>query len=201
MFEKTKHLLMKTTSLSPTERFELIESVIKQAKSRFEENGFAFILWGISIALCCFAQAYLIEMGQLSRSWYPYLALPLVALIVFFYYYKKNDRKPNPLAFLYGRIWQLIGLNIMILSFGFSYSLTLNLVPILLILLGIATLFSASILKSSILLFSGLMVNFSGFIAFFLSYQQQSILMGIVSIIAFLFPGIKMKIKHKKDHV
>ena len=48
---------MKTTNFSPDESFEIIESVIKQAKTRFEENGFAFILWGIIVPICCFSQA------------------------------------------------------------------------------------------------------------------------------------------------
>ena len=36
---------MKTTPFTPEESIQLIDSIIKKAKNRFEENGFAFILW------------------------------------------------------------------------------------------------------------------------------------------------------------
>jgi len=41
---------MKTKEFTPEHSFELINQVINQAKNRFEENGFAFILWGALIA-------------------------------------------------------------------------------------------------------------------------------------------------------
>ena len=57
---------MKSQEFTPKESFELIDQVIKEAKNRFEENGFAFILWGSLVAVCCFAQAYLIHLELLS---------------------------------------------------------------------------------------------------------------------------------------
>ena len=45
---------MKTTDFTPEESFQLIDSVIQKAKSRFEENGIPFILWGVIIALCSY---------------------------------------------------------------------------------------------------------------------------------------------------
>ncbi|MDO7575882.1 MAG: hypothetical protein MUQ86_03205 [Flavobacteriaceae bacterium] len=81
---------MKTTNFSPDESFEIIESVIKQAKTRFEENGFAFILWGIIVPICWFSQAYLIAIGKGAISWYPYLIMPLVSMISIIYYVKKK---------------------------------------------------------------------------------------------------------------
>jgi len=74
---------MKTPDFTPEESLALIDAVIKEAKNRFEENGFAFILWGIVIALCCFAQGYLIHLGKGPQSWYPYLIMPLVGISYF----------------------------------------------------------------------------------------------------------------------
>ena len=81
---------MKTTPFTPEESIQLIDSIIKKAKNRFEENGFAFILWGAVIAICSFTQSYLIHLNKASISWYPYLIMPLVAAFVFFYSNKKN---------------------------------------------------------------------------------------------------------------
>ena len=40
---------MKTKEFTPEESFVLIRQAIERAKNRFEENGFAFILWGTVI--------------------------------------------------------------------------------------------------------------------------------------------------------
>ncbi len=190
---------MKTTNFTPEESFQLIDSVIQKAKSRFEENGIPFILWGVIIALCSYAQAYMISINMSRESWYPYLIMPFVGIGLFiYYYYKKKNSTPNPLASIYGRLWQFVGLNIMLIAFGFNGYLQNNLVPIILLLMGIATLLSGSYIKSKVLFFSGLIINTSAFISFFLSWEQQPLLMGTVSIFALLIPGILLRLNHKK---
>ena len=189
---------MKTTNFTPEESFQLIDSMIQKAKSRFEENGFAFILWGSVIALCSYTQACMIATGMLKESWYPYLIIPMVSIFTFFYYAKKKHQTPNPLGKIYGRLWQSVGLNIMIVAFGFASYLQYNLVPVILLLLGLATLLSGSFIKSRILFISGLIVNVSAFISFVLPGEQQPILMGTVALLAFLIPGIILHLKSQK---
>ncbi|MDA9015538.1 hypothetical protein N9H69_02520 [Flavobacteriaceae bacterium] len=111
---------MKTNKFTPKESLELIDQVIQQAKNRFEENGFAFILWGSAVALCCFAQAYLLHIGRGPQSWYPYLLLPLLSIYTMVCYAKKNIKKYNPLNRISSRLTIFTGINIMIIAFGFS---------------------------------------------------------------------------------
>jgi hypothetical protein len=192
---------MKTTNFSPDESFEIIESVIKQAKTRFEENGFAFILWGIIVPICCFSQAYLIAIGKGAISWYPYLIMPLVSMISIIYYVKKKNFKQNPLKLVSLRLWLFTGVNIMIIAFGFNSYLESNLTSIILLLMGIATVVAGSFIRSSLLLYCGIMLNLSAYIAFFIPWKNQALFMGIIAILTFLIPGILLRIKHKKNNV
>lgn len=192
---------MKTTNFSPDESFEIIESVIKQAKTRFEENGFAFILWGIIVPICWFSQAYLIAIGKGAISWYPYLIMPLVSMISIIYYVKKKNFKQNPLKLVSSRLWLFTGVNIMIIAFGFNSYLESNLTSIILLLMGIATAVAGSFIRSSLLLYCGIMLNLSAYIAFFIPWKNQALFMGIIAILTFLIPGILLRIKHKKNNV
>ena len=192
---------MKTTNFSPDESFEIIESVIKQAKTRFEENGFAFILWGIIVPIYCFSQAYLIAIGKGAISWYPYLIMPLVSMISIIYYVKKKNFKQNPLKLVSSRLWLFTGVNIMIIAFGFNSYLESNLTSIILLLMGIATAVAGSFIRSSLLLYCGIMLNLSAYIAFFIPWKNQALFMGIIAILTFLIPGILLRIKHKKNNV
>ena len=192
---------MKTTNFSPDESFEIIESVIKQAKTRFEENGFAFILWGIIVPICWFSQAYLIAIGKGAISWYPYLIMPLVSMISIIYYVKKKNFKQNPLKLVSSRLWLFTRVNIMIIAFGFNSYLESNLTSIILLLMGIATAVAGSFIRSSLLLYCGIMLNLSAYIAFFIPWKNQALFMGIIAILTFLIPGILLRIKHKNNNV
>ena len=192
---------MKTKEFTPEHSFELINQVINQAKNRFEENGFAFILWGALIAFCCFSQAYLLHIGLGKQSWYPYLIMPLASIYTIYYYAKKEAYKHNPLKLVSSRLWLFTGVNIMLVAFGFSSALQDHLTPIILLLLGIATAVAGSFIRSRMLLFSGIVLNLSTYAAFFVPWKQHPLLMGMVSLVAFLLPGLLLHYKHKRQHV
>ena len=198
IFKQLKFSLMKTNEFTPEESFALIDQVIQRAKNRFEENGFAFILWGALTAFCCFSQAYLIHIGLGVQSWYPYLLMPLASIFTIVYYSKKDSRSSNPLNVISSRLWMFTGFNIMILAFGFSAELRSILSTIILLLLGIATAVAGSFIRSKMLLFCGILLNLGAYAAFFIPWKQHSILMGVVALVAFLLPGLLLHYKHKK---
>ena len=117
------------------------------------------------------------------------------------YYAKKNIKKYNPLNRISSRLTIFTGINIMIIAFGFSNVLQSHLTPIILLLLGIATAVAGSFIRSSLLLFCGIVLNLSAYAAFFVPWKQHPLLMGIVSLFAFLLPGILLYLKQKKHNV
>ena len=192
---------MNTSNLSPQEQLNRIEEMVFKARMRFEENGFAFILWGTTISVASFAQAYLIHLEKYSISWYPYLLMPLVALFTFWYYAKKGRRERNPIDTVYSRLWIFTSINILLLAFLFNGFLRENLIAIILILSGVATIVSGSFIRSKLLLLSGIVLNLGGYSAFFLPWNQQPFLMGVLGVVAILAPGIFLAIKNKKQDV
>jgi len=89
----------------------------------------------------------------------------------------------------------------MLLAFFFNGVLQENLVALILILIGVATLISGSIIRSKIVLFSGLILHLGGYWAFFLPWEQQPLLMRVLELLAVLLPGIVLSIQHRKQHV
>ena len=136
-----------------------------------------------------------------AQSWYPYLIMPLASVFTIMYYAKKRDYERNALKRVSSRLWLFTGINIMIIAFGFSNQLQNHLTPIILLLLGIATAVAGSFIRSSLLLFCGIVLNLSAYAAFFIPWKQHPLLMGIVSLFAFLLPGILLYLKQKKHNV
>ena len=189
---------METPNLSPEKSLEIITQVINEARTKLEENGFIYVFWGILTAIASISQFILLKNEYYDINYYPYFLMPLGGIYTGYYFYRKGKNKPNQIGKIVGVAWVTISLNIMILAFAFSYILREHLTPIILILLGIGLFISGGAIKSRLIIVSGILINISGYICFYLKWINHSLLMCIVSIIAILIPGIILMIEHKK---
>jgi hypothetical protein len=190
---------METDKLSPEKSLELITQVITQARNKFEENGFIYMFWGTLIAIASIGQFILLKNEYYDINWYPYLLMPIGAIYSGFYFSKKKgNSKRNQISRIVSYTWIILSLNIMTLGFLFAPVLKENLIPIILILISMGIIISGISIKSKLLLFSGLFINFSAFVCFYLEWVYHPLLMGIVSIVAVLIPGISLMVQHKR---
>lgn len=190
---------METTKLTPEKSLELITQVIDQARNKFEKNGFIYMFWGALIAIASISQFVLLKNEFYKISWYPYLLMPIGAIYSSFYF-KKKKRKNNQnfISEIIYLLWIVLSINMMILGFLFANNLKENLIPIILILLSIGTIVSGTSIKSKLLLYSGIFIGLSSFLGYYLEWIYQPLLMGVVSIIAILIPGVILMVQHKK---
>ena len=190
---------MQTDKLSPEKSLELITQVITQARNKFEENGFIHLFWGTLIAITSISQFVLLKNEYYDINWYPYLLMPIGSIYSAIYFSKrKRKSKQNLISKIVSALWIVISINIMILGFLFANNLKENLIPIILILLSIGTIVSGISIKSKLLLYSGIFIGLSAFSCFYLEWIYHPLLMGIVSIIAILIPGIILMVQQKR---
>ncbi len=193
---------MENTELTPEKSFELINQVISIARNRVEENGFIYAFWGLLSTAAALGQFFLLKNGYIKINYYPYFIMPLGAIYTGFYFSKKKRGEQNQIGKILGVSWSTIVLNVFILSFLLSGSLKENLIPVLLILLGIAIIISAGNTKNRLILVAGIMMNLSGLFCFSVTWSYQPLLLGIVSAVTILLPGIILMAEQKKrQHV
>lgn len=191
---------MEKDKLSPEQSLELITQVITQARNKFEENGFIYVFWGALITIASISQFVFLKNRAYDISWYPYLLMPIGAIYTSIYFAKKKKKRtPNLIGKIVSVLWIVLSVNMMILGFLFANNLKENLIPLILILLSIGIVVSGTSLKSKLLLFSGIFIGLSAIIGFYLDRIYQPLLMGIVSLIAILIPGIILMVQHKKE--
>ncbi len=87
----------------------------------------------------------------------------------------------------------------MILGFLFANELKENLIPVILMLMSIGIVVSGTSIKSKLLLYSGILIGISAFSGFYIEQIYQPLLMGVVSILAILIPGIILMIQYKRN--
>jgi FtsH-binding integral membrane protein len=190
---------MENTDLSPEKSFELISQIINQARNKFEENGFIYMFWGLLMAIASISQFILLKNEYYDINWYPYLLMPIGSIYTGFYFSKRKGKsKQNLISKIVSLTWIVLAFNLLILGAVFSSYLKQNLIPIILILLAIGVIVSGTAVKSRLLLYSGVLINISAFLCFYLDWIYHPLLMSIVSILAFFIPGLILMIEYKK---
>ena len=193
-----KHIIMENTDLTPEKSFELINQIINDARNRIEENGFIYAFWGVLSTAAALGQFFLLRNGYLNINYYPYFIMPLGAIYTGYYYYKKKKSEHNQIGRILGISWSAIVLNVFILGFLLSGSLKANLIPVILVLLGIAIIISGATTKNWLLLFAGIVMDLAGLFCFSVTWMYQPLLLGIVSAVTIFVPGIILMIEHKR---
>lgn len=194
---------MEKETLSPEDSLSLISDVIQNAQSRFEENGWMFMLWGLLLALASGAQFVLLLLEQYEISYYPYF-LTILGWVVMFFYYGKNGRRrsssSNIINTVINGIWVYLGINAALLGFLFASTLQGNLVPVLFILIGSGILCTGLALKNKWVIGAGIFSCVAGYASFVIDYFYQPLLVSIVYFVVLFIPGFILNRMHKKKY-
>lgn len=124
--------------------------------------------------------------------------MPLGAIYTGFYYYRNKSGERNQIGRILGVSWSAIVLNVFIMGFLLAGTLKENLIPIILILISMAITISGGATKNRLLLFAGIIMNLAGLLCFSVTWMYQPLLLGIVSAVTILIPGIILMIEHKR---
>mgnify|MGYP006266184757 CR=1 FL=1 len=190
---------MAKDEFTPQDSLAIISNMIQEARQRYEENGVIFMLWGISIAIVAAVQFYLMYIDLPEISGMIYIALVLPGIYTGYYYRNTPTRKgSNPISRIMKIVWTALGLNLFALGFGFYFTLGLNLIPVILIILGTGLILSGSAIRSRLFVLAGVLTQVAGYIAFFVDPVYQPLVLSTVGVFTLFLPGYSLY--RKKEH-
>ncbi|MEM6722690.1 MAG: hypothetical protein AAF598_01565 [Bacteroidota bacterium] len=172
---------------------QLITNVISEARARFEEDGVLYMMWGILLFVAATGQYVLLTNGYQQVSFYPYYLFPFGGLFSWWYYARKVGRQRNGMLSTIAVIWLLLSLNMMILGFFFWPMLKANLIPVLLILLGVGVMISGRMIQSRPVILAGALINLAGLVGFGLEWIMHPLLLGFSGLLFIFVPGLYLK--------
>ena len=188
---------------TPSESLNLITNIILEAKSRFKDNGFAFIF----IGLCCFisslGQFILLKLEYYQVSYYPYFIMPVAGVITYFYYKKKRSavKSRNIIGSLLSLFGIILGLNLMIAGFFFWKKFNIALLPFMLIMFSLWPLLTGVIIRNRLFIALGVIVNIIAYCSFFIGWEYHPLVLSVVSLIGIVLPGIVLNYTRKESYV
>lgn len=187
-------------NLSPTDSMQLINSMINQAKNRFSENGFLYLLWGWLILFCSLGHFVFLKMGWFKHpeiiwasSW-----LAVIFQIIYLSKRKKKEKVKTYSENIINYIWVSFGICMMVVSVIMSKTNSWHLVnSIILLFYATPTFLSGIAMKFKPLIIGGIICWCLALGSVFIQPIYVLLLLSVAVISAWIIPGYIMRAKYK----
>jgi len=185
---------------SPQESLQLITSMIETTKSSISDSSHFFLLWGWATMIGCLVQYYLLAIVHYEHHYYAWFVTPIAVIlhVIFIYKYEKRERVKTFISEGNSYVWIIIGLSFMALfavftKIGWQYSF-----PFYIMLYGIGTFISGSLIKFKPMKIGGLACLVLVAITPFLDYTFQILLAAFAILISYIIPGHLLRNQFRK---
>lgn len=189
--------------LSPQESLQLIASMIETTKHSISDKSHFFLIWGYATFIGSVVQYYLLAI--LHSPYHPlaWLITPVAILlhVIFIFKEKKTSRVKTFINEATGYVWFIIMMSYFIFFFVFSKIGWQFCFPFYIMLYGIGTYITGSLLKFKPLITGGFVCLFLAALAPYLHYDTQILLSAFAILISYIIPGHLLRNQyHKSTH-
>lgn len=194
---------MKNSTLTPEESLLLISKTIDEAKERFKAHGGMLIFWGTLTVIVFGGQYFLWYLGLNEYMIHTSYLFLLGAIYTGIYMWKERKKRYIPKTIISNVLnfnW-IVGMNIMIMGFLFSYKLGEALGPVFVILFSFMIMVVGLTIRFKPLIIGGVMTNLIGLCTFWLNGDYHGLSLILAAIVGMIIPGILLNITRKKDNV
>lgn len=176
---------------SPKESLKLIQSMIETTKHSIGDKSHFFLLWGWAVMIGCLLQYYLKVILDYPNHFYAWFITP-VALVVHFYFVSRDHKTEQVKTFINDAnkyLWTAIGFSFLILSLIFIKMGWQYCYPFYILLYGIGTYVSGSLIQFRPLIIGGIVCFPLAAITAYFSFDAQIILLALAILISYIIPG------------
>ena len=192
---------METTEkqINESEGLEIIQKMINTVKADIDDNSFYNILWGWLVFVASLGH-YFLMMAGFSHPYIMWLLMPIGGVVTAIYASKheKNKKVRTYLDDLmkYVLIAFMVSLAMVLFSMP---KLQLNTYPMVMMVYGTWLFISGGTIRFKPLLYGGIINWILGYIAFFVSFDLQLLLLALAVLLGYIIPGYLFKKKYSKN--
>lgn len=184
---------------------QIITEAIENAKSKFKDNGFFYLLWGWLVLGASLLEYGLIQFTSTPLHWLGWPIIMTIGGIVSAIYGYRLGKKSVVITFVDTAmiyLWQGFVVSILlVIVVGVFNQISWHFInPLIIVFYGLGTFVSGGILKFKPLIIGGIMAWAIAIIAFFVQSEVQLLLMAAAITIAYLVPGYMLKYRNS-NHV
>ena len=194
---------MQTENFSPKESLLLIDSMINQAKNRFNENGFLYLLWGWLILICSVGHFILLKLQLFKHPEVIWAScwLAVIFQIIYLARRKKKEAVKTYSENIIGYIWVSFGICMFVLSFILGKSQGWqNLYSLFLMMYGTPTFLSGVVMQFKPLKIGGIFCWILAVVSTFILPVYGLLLLSAAMIAAWIVPGYLLRKKYNRQN-
>lgn len=187
---------------SPHESLLLIRSMIETTKHSISDKSHYYLLWGWAVMIGCFIQYLLMAVFNYAHHYYAWFITP-VALVCQILFIIKDKRKERVRTFINeanAHLWMIIGLSFIPLFFIFSKIGWMYCFPIYILIYGIGTSVSGSLIKFKPLIIGGIANMVLSTITVYLRNDLQILMTAFAILISYIIPGHLLRLHYRKTN-
>lgn len=194
---------MQPENFSPKESLLLIDNMINQAKNRFSENGFLYLLWGWVILLSSVGHFILIKLQLFKHPEMIWMStwLTIIYQVIYLVRKRKQETVKTYSEHIIGYVWMVFGISLGMISFILSKTNNWEAMnPLLLMMYGMPTFLSGVIMRFTALKVGGIICWCLSVVAVLVAPVYVLLLLAVAVISAWIVPGYLLRKKFKNQH-
>lgn len=191
---------MQQEKFSPKDSLQLIDNMINQAKNRFNENGFLYLMWGWLIFFCAVVHFVSLKLNLFKNPEIIWAACWL-AVIFQVIYLSKRKKKENVKTYsenILNYIWISFGICmfiVVIIAAKTNYWSLLN--SLILVFYGTPTFLSGIVMQFKPLIIGGIICWMLAIISILILPVYVLLLLALAVIAAWIIPGYLLRARYK----
>ncbi len=188
--------------LSGEKSFEIIQQMIRNAKSNFTDNGHGWLLWGSMIFLASLSTYFLVEFGY-PNTFLGWNIFGCIAILLLLYNFIRPSKQP--VRSYVSDVLRYVDIGFTVCLFVIIFSINVSVSPnsgfgYLLMIYAFLMLVQSGALKFKPLLY-GAIVNWLGALAIFINteFKYDMLISAAAVFIGYIIPGLILRAQYKKE--
>lgn len=194
---------MQADNFSPKDSLQLIDQMINQAKNRFSENGFLYLLWGWLILICSVGHFVLIKTKLFKHPEWIWAStwLAVIFQVIYLVKTKKKETVKTYSENIINHIWISFGICMFLVAFilgrieGWD-----RIYSLFLMLYGTPTFLSGVAMQFTPLKAGGIVCWVLAFVSVFIDPVYGLLLLGVAVIAAWIIPGYLLRKRYNQQN-
>lgn len=194
---------MQTENFSPKDSLQLINSMIGQAKNRFTENGFLYLLWGWVIFVCAIFHFTAVKLSLFNKPELVWMITWGVVIfqIIYLAKVKKNEKVKTYSDGIIDAIWICFGICMFVLAIVLGrFNLWVYINSLVLLLYGIPTFLSGFVMRFTPLKLGGISCWLLAIASTFTAPVYYLLMIALAVLLAWIIPGYLLRKKFKNQN-
>jgi hypothetical protein len=201
--QNQNYFYMQPDNFSPKDSLQLIDSMINQAKNRFSENGFLYLLWGWLILFCSIGHFVLLKLELFKNPEMIWMStwLAIIFQVIYLAKTKKKETVKTYSENIINYIWVSFGICMFVLCFILGRTQGWqNLYSLFLLLYGTPTFMSGIVMEFKPLKIGGIVCWLLASVSTFIPPVYGLLLLAAAMVAAWIVPGYLLRKKYNQQH-